>query len=306
MISVLVSALIQKKNLAFSTLGSPINMDPGNLKKLNHLDNEDSEYDEKVDIWSLGTLCYEMLIGKATFEADTINELVKKVENGEYTLPSILSKEVVSFLNAMLQYDSKIRLSAEELSRHHFLTKNIKEFTKFDISKVQNILTKEETIKINVKKNQSIWSIFNNDEVLNEVPGYILNEKKDDFLAPIPENDGNFEQNNMNNQQYNSQNNYMRSNTQRVANPGNYGFVNHLEQKNKNFNDNNNPNNIDTQKGRAYSHYSVSKKEVKNLKEYLQKAFDVINEDFLYLAPIFIPLIPGNDINDKYNEEEQL
>ena len=296
----------KKKKLAFSTLGSPINMDPGILKKLNHQDNEDTGYDEKVDIWSLGTLCYEMLIGKATFEADSINELVKKVENGEYTLPSTLSKEVVSFLNAMLQYDPKIRLSAEELSRHHFLTKNIKEFTKIDISKVQNILTKEETLKINVKKNQSIWSIFNNDEVLNEVPGYILNEKKDDFLAPIPENDGNFEQNNMNNQQYNNQNNYMRSNTQRVAIPNNYGFVNHLEQKSKSFNDNNNPNNIDTQKGRAYSHYSVPKKEVKNLKEYLQKAFDVINEDFLYLSPIFIPLIPGNDINDKYNEEEQL
>ena len=78
----MLSTLIQKKKkLAFSTLGSPINMDPGILKKLNLLDNEDSGYDEKVDIWSLGTLCYEMLIGKATFEADTINELVKKVEN---------------------------------------------------------------------------------------------------------------------------------------------------------------------------------------------------------------------------------
>ena len=295
----------KKKNLAFSTLGSPINMDPGILKKLNHLDNEVTGYDEKVDIWSLGTLCYEMLIGKATFEADTMKELVQKIENGEYTLPTTLSKEVVSFLNAMLQYDPKIRLSSEELSRHHFLTKNIKEFTRIDISKVQKCLTGEDTLKINVKKNQSIWSIFNNDDVLNDVPGYILNEKKDNFLTPIPENEGNIEQNNMNNQKYN---NYMRSNTQRITNPGNYGFANHLQQKNKNFNDNNNstPNNNDIQKGRAYSHYSPSKKGVKNLKEDLQKAFDVINEEFLYLAPIFIPLIPGNNINDKYNEEEQL
>ena len=298
----------KKKKLAFSTLGSPINMDPGILKKLNHQDNEDTGYDEKVDIWSLGTLCYEMLIGKATFEADSINELVKKVENGEYTLPSTLSKEVVSFLNAMLQYDPKIRLSAEELSRHHFLTKNIKDFTKIDISKLEKNLTGEDTLKINVKQNQSIWAIFNNDNALKDVPGYILTEKKDGSLTPIPENEK-FEQNNMNNEKYN---NYMRSNTQRIPNPGNYGLVNHLAQKNKNFNDNSNNNsninpiNDNTPKGRTFSHYSPSKKDLKNIKGNLQKAFDVINEDFLYLPPIFIPLIPGNDANDKYNEEEQV
>ena len=141
-----------KKNLAFSTLGSPINMDPGILKKLNHIDNSISGYDEKVDIWSLGTLCYEMLIGKPTFEADNMKDLVKKIETGEYTLPSSLSKEVVSFLNAMLQYDSKLRLSAEELSRHYFLTKNIKDFSKIDINKVQKNLNEKDEIKINVKK----------------------------------------------------------------------------------------------------------------------------------------------------------
>ena len=329
------------RNLAFSTLGSPINMDPGILKKLNHMDNEPKGYDEKVDIWSLGTLCYEMLIGKPTFEADNMTDLVKKIEKGEYTLPTSLSKEVVSFLNAMLQYDAKTRLNAEELSRHHFLTKNVNEFTKIDLEKVQNNLNGDDTFKINVKKNQSIWAIFNNDHDLDEVPGYILTEKEDNYLAPIPETD-NFEQNNNNNNQINNNNmnnlnnnmnnnmnnnlnnnnnNNNMNNNPNYANNNYYynnnhmnqrrnqnvvynGFVNNLARKNMNFNNGNDKININMAPGPTNPSPSTSSK--KNLKTDLLRAFDAINEDFMYNPPIFIPLIPGNDPYDKYNEEEHL
>ena len=177
-------------NLAESTLGSPINMDPKILEKLNSHGGK-SAYDEKADIWSLGTVCYEMLIGKATFDANDMNELVKKVEKGVYTIPTYLSKEVVSFLNAMLQYDAKCRLSAEELSRHHFLRKNVKDFTKIDLSKVKKNLKSDKEIQINVKNNKSIWAIFNDDDekALADVPGYILEENSN--LQTIPE-DGNY------------------------------------------------------------------------------------------------------------------
>lgn len=93
-----------------------------------------------------------MLIGKATFEANTMKELAFKVEKGEYTLPTTLSKEAVSFLNAMLQYDPQCRLTAEELSRHHFLTRDIKEFTRINMNEVRNNLTEDDKLKINVKK----------------------------------------------------------------------------------------------------------------------------------------------------------
>ena len=52
-------------------------MDPGILKKFCY--NDTKGYDEKVDIWSLETLCYEMLIGKATFEAQSMRELQIKI-----------------------------------------------------------------------------------------------------------------------------------------------------------------------------------------------------------------------------------
>ena len=281
------------KKLAFSTLGSPINMDPTILRKLNHIDNNVSGYDEKVDIWSLGTLCYEMLIGKATFDANNMRELVKKIETGEYTIPTTLSKEVVSFLNAMLQYDSKIRLSADELSRHYFLTKNIKDFTRIDINKIKNNLTEDDEIKINVKKNQSIWAIFNNEEALDEVPGYIVNEKEDS-LTPISESGNPSENNNNMNNNIPKTYNFTKNNINR--NPG-QAFMNHLAQKNMNYNN---------EQSKGFSTPQTPSPSKSDIKVTLQKAFDAINEDFIYIPPIFIPILPGNDPLDKYNEEENL
>ena len=118
-----ISIQLTQNNIATSILGSPKNMDPVILKEFANRGKKIGYlgYDQKADIWSLGTLCYEMLIGQAVFNAETINELVKKVENGSYTVPTSLSKEMVSFLNEMLQYKGEDRLSSEELSRHQFL-----------------------------------------------------------------------------------------------------------------------------------------------------------------------------------------
>ena len=98
-------------------------MDPIILKKFSKKKdiNLNIGYDEKADIWSIGTVCYELLIGKAVFSAKTMNDLVDKVEKGSYQIPKSVSKEVVSFLNSMLQYDSKFRFNSEQLLKHPFL-----------------------------------------------------------------------------------------------------------------------------------------------------------------------------------------
>ena len=155
---------LKKYELAYSILGNPINMDPGILKKLNKNDNnKDYGYDQKADIWGLGTICYEMLIGKSTFDSESMKELANKVERGNYFLPSNLSKEVVSFLNGMIQYDPKKRLSAEQLFNHRFLKRPYSELTKINLKEAQNKIVGSK-IKINSKNNQSIWEIFEQDE----------------------------------------------------------------------------------------------------------------------------------------------
>ena len=171
------SCKIDKSGLQFTALGSPINMDPIILKKLNSSSKKTRQlgYNQKADIWSLGTICYEMLIGKSAFDADDLEDLVSKIENGSYNVPTTLSHEVVSFLNGMLQYEGVNRLSAEQLSRHAFLTKDVKDFTPLDLKKTNKVM--------NTKKlNQSIWAIFGaNDE------NKLMNIQGNEFIKPIDE-----------------------------------------------------------------------------------------------------------------------
>ena len=187
-------------NLVYSALGTPINMEPHIFKQMTeNKTGVDSGklvgYDEKADIWSLGTLCYEMLIGQPAFNAKTMEELVQKVESGSYNIPTNLSKEVVSFLNGMLQYNAKKRLSAIELARHHFLTKNVRDFQPIDLRKVSNKI-KKNNININFKKNNTIWSIFNEEDEnkLINIPCNILTpmdtpiKEEDEFRPPSPQN----------------------------------------------------------------------------------------------------------------------
>ena len=159
------ACFVNKSGLLFSTLGSPINMDPIILKKLNSNSKKARQlgYDQKADIWSLGTICYEMLIGRSAFDADDMEELVEKIEDGTYTVPTNLSKEVISFINGMLQYESSQRLTCEELSKHPFLTKDVKDFHPIDMKKVSKKVDKS-GLKINSKMNKSIWAIFNADD----------------------------------------------------------------------------------------------------------------------------------------------
>ena len=134
-------------------------MDPCILMNLNNIGNsKEFGYDEKADIWSLGTICYEMLNGKSVFDAEDMDELVSKVEKGNYFLPSTLSIEAASFLNGMLKYDPTKRFTADQLYKHPFLTKNIKDFHKINLNKIkENVI--DSKIKMNTKLNESIWDI---------------------------------------------------------------------------------------------------------------------------------------------------
>ena len=232
---------LDPKELAFSTLGSPINMEPGILRKLNKMENSRNYgYDEKADIWSLGTICYEMLIGHCTFDASSMKELLSKVEAGNYLLPTSISKEAASFLNGMLQYDPKQRLNAEKLYSHHFLTKDYKSLTKMNLNNVQKHLYGA-NLKINSKKNQnSIWVIFEEEESLDSISG---------------------------------------------------GDMISTEDNDKKIVDDENPKPI-IEPIKTVNEYQMDEKSI--MREF-QNAFDEMNDDFIFIEPKLIPIIPVDD-----------
>ena len=50
-------------------------------------------------------------------------------------IPTTLSQELISFINGMLQYDPKQRLTIEQLAKHSFLTMNQSQFHKLDLKR---------------------------------------------------------------------------------------------------------------------------------------------------------------------------
>ena len=231
------------EDLTYTALGSPINMDPLILKKYNKAGGYEQlqGYNEKADIWSLGTICYEMLTGEAMFKCNSMKELMHKVEKGNYTIPinSNFSKEAVAFLNSMLQYDPDSRLSSEELVQQDFMVKNVREFTQVDLTMVYNKIDNN-GLNVNVKQNQTIWSIFNNDKDQPEINPF----------------------NNNNNQKVNENPKEKRRNSTEQE----YVFSNNIYHYNNEFKNNNKYNNPQTQ--RNYYNKERRLTDAKNNKNY--------------------------------------
>ena len=258
------------QDLHKSVLGSPLYMDPIILKKYTKKKKDIDGYNEKIDIWSLGNLSYELFMGKLAFETNDIKILEEKIEKGYYYLPTTYYKEVVGFLIGMLQYNSDIRLSAEELSRHPFLNKNIRYFERINIKEMKQYI-KNDQLELGIYEDKYLWNLFN--------------VKYGRYLEIIPE-DSDVSESIFFNKTIQKKNTISK-----IHNNNNNNYSYNFSMFNKSS---------------SYFNNNQFQKNSDEFKIKLKKAFEKINEDFLIMQPVFIPLIPGNDPKDLLNEEKQI
>ncbi|RIB07331.1 Anthranilamide 10 bound To Auroraa [Gigaspora rosea] len=82
---------------------------------------EGKEHDEKIDLWSLGVLCYELLTGTAPFEEACHTATYKRIAKVEFTLPDHLSFEACNLICSLLQHDPKQRLPLKDVLKHPWI-----------------------------------------------------------------------------------------------------------------------------------------------------------------------------------------
>lgn len=81
-------------------------------------------YSEKMDIWAIGILTYECLVGVSPFYMATERGIMNAIVEGSYMVPSHLNREVVAFLKATLHPRISGRSTAKELLRHPIFSSN--------------------------------------------------------------------------------------------------------------------------------------------------------------------------------------
>lgn len=99
-----------KRDMLSSLVGTPLYMSP------QILDNK--KYTSKTDIWSIGFIFYETLVGKTPWTARSPPELLRNIKTKPLEFPANISKEVKDLIQGCLQYDEAKRLSWDEIYRH--------------------------------------------------------------------------------------------------------------------------------------------------------------------------------------------
>ena len=90
--------------------------------------------DNKVDIWSLGVVAFELFFDKRPFEAFSIEQLMDMYQKGEYTInfEGKISKEFFNFLNMCLQKDPAKRATIHQLQSSNFIMTDEESFCMLD------------------------------------------------------------------------------------------------------------------------------------------------------------------------------
>ncbi|MCJ1267722.1 spindle assembly checkpoint kinase [Lobaria immixta] len=85
--------------------------------------SQENFYSEKVDLWSLGVLTYEFLVGEAPFE-DTPIMTQRRIARGEMTIPSFVSPEAKNLIQRLLILDPEKRISLDDIQKHPWIIKH--------------------------------------------------------------------------------------------------------------------------------------------------------------------------------------
>ncbi|XP_038618203.1 serine/threonine-protein kinase ULK1 isoform X3 [Tachyglossus aculeatus] len=107
---------LQNNMMAATLCGSPMYMAPEVIMS--------QHYDAKADLWSIGTIIYQCLTGKAPFQASSPQDLRLFYEKNKTLMPNIpreTSGHLRQLLLGLLQRNHKDRMDFDEFFHHPFL-----------------------------------------------------------------------------------------------------------------------------------------------------------------------------------------
>ena len=109
------SNYMQEDEKRTTVCGTPIYLAPEIIKEQGH--------DEKVDIWCIGVLCFELITGNVPFQGNDIDTLKDNILHLKIAWPKDINIDAKNLIKKILKSDPASRISLEEMLQHPFFTK---------------------------------------------------------------------------------------------------------------------------------------------------------------------------------------
>ncbi len=87
---------------------------------------EGREHDSSVDVWSLGVLMYEFLVGSPPFEAEGHSATYRRISRVDLRFPKGLSEDARDLIWKLLQKDPRKRMKLSDVALHPWVLRNAK------------------------------------------------------------------------------------------------------------------------------------------------------------------------------------
>ncbi|KAJ3577996.1 hypothetical protein NPX13_g2569 [Xylaria arbuscula] len=131
--------VLPSTSLAETLCGSPLYMAPEILRY--------ERYDAKADLWSVGTVAYEMISGKPPFRASNHVELLRKIEGGndniKFSKEVQVTSDLKALIRALLKRKPVERMSFESFFNHDVIADPISGLVEDDLPRSQRLTSKD-------------------------------------------------------------------------------------------------------------------------------------------------------------------
>ncbi|XP_031626219.1 serine/threonine-protein kinase Aurora-2 [Contarinia nasturtii] len=78
-------------------------------------------HNKQVDLWSLGVLCYELLIGEPPFQTGSYDETFLKITHVKYKVPDFVSPDAKHFISKLLVAKPEQRMPLAQVKIHPWI-----------------------------------------------------------------------------------------------------------------------------------------------------------------------------------------
>ncbi|XP_017650570.1 aurora kinase B isoform X3 [Nannospalax galili] len=81
-------------------------------------------HNEKVDLWCIGVLCYELMVGNPPFESPTHNETYRRIVKVDLKFPTSVPMGAQDLISKLLKHNPSDRLPLAQVAAHPWVQAN--------------------------------------------------------------------------------------------------------------------------------------------------------------------------------------